>query len=218
VDEVGGGTGFKYRLPRFEDYPVTAIFKGQPDNPILATVLDHALPATITWSAMSEPGVCQSRIVRWEVLHGLPVGGPIPMHFHIGNPSQWAAGFVVRFWSEDGTDWVGNFQHDNTGRTLILDWPEASAIAVDAAGCVYLVDTADPAEYSVIGLRSFGGGITLNQDRTKLFVADRHIIHAYGTDRRQLWKSAGLGGSIASITGCLNGVLSVEVAEKTGPW
>lgn len=47
--------------------------------------------------------------VGWEVLTGLPGDGPIPYHFHLGHPSPWAEGLVVRFWKADGSSWVGNF-------------------------------------------------------------------------------------------------------------
>ena len=47
-----------------------------------------------------------SRIARWEILPGLPGDGPVPKHFHTGHPTPWAEGFVVRFWNDDGTEWV----------------------------------------------------------------------------------------------------------------
>ena len=61
-----------------------------------------------------------SRIVRWEVLAGLPGEGPIPHHFHLGHPTPWKEGFVVRFWNQDGSEWVGNSQGGFLGHSGIL--------------------------------------------------------------------------------------------------
>jgi hypothetical protein len=67
-------------------------------------------------------------VVRWEILKGLPSEGPIPKYFHKGHPTPWAEGFVVRFWNEDGTEWVGNFQGGSGSIGTVVDSPEATMI------------------------------------------------------------------------------------------
>lgn len=156
-----------------------------------------------------------SQIVRWEILNGLPGEGPIPKHFHLGHPTPWAEGFVVRFWKADGSEWVGNFQGGGFGHTELVAWPEANAIVVIAADNLYLVDSQDPGKYVTLGPQCLVSGAILNEDRTKLFVAEQYRVIAYGRDRRPIWESKGLGGLIISI-GRMGGVLAVEVEPEMG--
>jgi hypothetical protein len=165
---------------------------------------------------MKEPESNMSRVVRWEVLPGLPGEGPIPMHFHLGQQTPWREGFVVRFWNADGSEWIGNFQGTGIGQTEVIDWPEASAVAVIAGKNFYLVAVRNLAEYCTLGPRSMVSGATFNEDRTTLFVADSYSILAFGTDRRIRWKSNAPGGLVVSMTGCKNGELLIYIDPETG--
>jgi hypothetical protein len=54
------------------------------------------------------------RIVRWEILKGLPGEGLIPKYFHMGHPTPWAEGFVVRFWNEAmQTSWIVRLRNEH---------------------------------------------------------------------------------------------------------
>src|SRR5258708_6630635 len=135
-----------------------------------------------------------SRIVRWEILRGLPGEGPTPQHFHVGHPTPWTEGYVVRFWNDDGTQWVGNFKRGTSGHTAIVHWPEANAVAVDAAGFLYLINAGDLDDYSTTGSGCYAARTAFNEDRTRLFIACGYSIQSYCTDRKLQWESNGLGG------------------------
>jgi hypothetical protein len=64
------------------------------------------------------------RIVRWKILEGLPGEGPAPKYFHVGHPTPWAEGVAIRFWHEDGTEWIGNFQGGAFRYSNVALWPE----------------------------------------------------------------------------------------------
>ena len=85
-----------------------------------------------------------SRIVRWGALPGLSGEGPAPKHFHLKRPTPWSEGFVVRFWNQDGSEWVGNFQGLQDWSTRVVLWPEADFIVVLAMDNFYLVDAGNP--------------------------------------------------------------------------
>lgn len=119
----------------------------------------------------------------------------------------------MRFWNGDGSEWVGNFQAGGSGLSEVVNWPEANAIAVIATDNLYLVDARDPADY--VTLQGVVSGAILNEDRTKLFVAERYEVIAYGRDRTPVWQSKGLGGIVISISDT-GGVLAVEVEEEMG--
>jgi len=121
-----------------------------------------------------------SRIVRWEILKGLPTEGPIPKYFHLGHPTPSSEGFVVRFWNADGTDWVGNFRC-GWGLGTVVDWPEASILIVIAYGACYFLQKSDPLRYV-----HHGSGVTsalLDETRMLLILAYQGgDLFAYGHD------------------------------------
>lgn len=155
------------------------------------------------------------RIVRWEVLSGLPGDGPIPFHFHLGHPTPWAEGFVVRFSNHDGTKWVGNFQGGYLGHSDVVLWPGANAVAVIAGGYCYFIDAGNPASYSTLGSQCQVSDTSFDEQRQMFFVTDSYWIYAYDVRRRPIWKN-GPGEDITKIVSCRGGVLTVEVEEETG--
>lgn len=154
--------------------------------------------------------------VGWEVLTGLPGDGPIPYHFHLGHPSPWAEGLVVRFWKADGSSWVGNFQGLQDWSTKVVLWPEADSIAVLAMDSFYLVDASRPENYATLDSQHLVDDIVLGEEHEMLFVATSTSILAFGKDRRQIWTRSDLGGFDAQLTQCANGTLTIEVEEELG--
>jgi hypothetical protein len=155
-------------------------------------------------------------IVRWETLAGLPGDGPTAYYFHSGHPTPWKEGFVVRFWNQDGTGWVGNFQGlQNRGAKVVL-WPEADSVIVVAMDAFYLLDAHNPDNYVTLGSVGPVDDVMLDGDHMHLFVSESEQIRGYGRDRRLLWTRSGLGGYDAQLKGCAEGVLTVEVEEELG--
>jgi hypothetical protein len=122
----------------------------------------------------------------------------------------------VRFWNDDGEEWVGNFQGRQDWSTKIVLWPEAQSIVVLAMDNFYLVDETSPDRY--VTLDSFGlvDDVMLDEERKLLFVAESTAIHAYGQDRRLLWSQTALNGYDAQLQSCATGVLTVDVEEELG--
>jgi hypothetical protein len=76
----------------------------------------------------------------YEVLPGLPAYGPLAEPFSPTGQGKHREGLVVRFTSETGESWAGNFQRDLGGIDRIVDHPNGSAIIVIAGGQGYIVD------------------------------------------------------------------------------
>lgn len=145
----------------------------------------------------------------------MPGDGPVPKHFHLGHPTPWTEGFVVRFWNVDGSEWVGNFQHGGFGQNEITAWPEANAVVVVAACNFYLVNVADPTRFASVGPQSVVSRAILNEDHTTLYVAEEHRVIAYGLDLEPIWQSKRLGGIVISIED-RSSVIEVEIEEELG--
>jgi hypothetical protein len=164
----------------------------------------------------ANPGTT-GRIVRWEILPGLPGNGPVPKHFHTGHPTPWAEGFVVRFWNADGSEWVGNFEPWWSGCSKLVDWPEANSIAVIAGGNFYLIDARNPDCYSTLGPHPHrpANDIGFDEQRQTIFVAGGYFVYTFDMQRRLLWEK-GRGGYINRIVSCRESVLTVEIDPETG--
>ena len=158
------------------------------------------------------------QIVRWEVLPGLPGEGPVALHFHTGHRTPWAEGTVIRFWSEDGTNWVGNFKGRQDRNAKVLVWPEADAIVVQAMDNLYLVDARSPESYTSVPSPEFAlvEHLMFDAERRMLFVAANTTIYAYGQDRRLAWTLRISNGYDALLLECVDDVLTVDVEEELG--
>ena len=86
--------------------------------------------------------------MKFEKLPGLPPYGPMAHTF--GGPHH-SEGLVVRFSSEAGEDWIGNF-HGGYGRAdEILEHPDRRRVIVLSCGQGYLVDPSAPEETATFG-------------------------------------------------------------------
>src|SRR5437899_214164 len=79
---------------------------------------------------------------KWtsEVLPGLPAYGPMAEPFSATGRGKHREGLVLRFTSEAGESWVGNFQRSGNGIDYVVDHPNGSSIVVIAGGQAYTVD------------------------------------------------------------------------------
>jgi hypothetical protein len=152
-------------------------------------------------------------LANWAILPGLRGEGPIPHHFHVGHPTPWSEGLVVRFENADGSHWVGNFQCGSWSPIEVVPWPESASILVNAGGLGYLINTYDPTDYCVVG--AWGTLTAFDSNRTTMFVACGSDVQAYGRDRKLAWCSNGLAGLVVSLA-VAEGSLVVEVEEEMG--
>ena len=163
--------------------------------------------------AETSPG----RIARWEVLKGLPGEGPIPRYFHAGHPTPWAEGFVVRFWNEDGTDWVGNFQGGWWGVPSIYDLPDSSLLFVIAYGAYYLVPKSDPGQYVC---HRHGVTAALVYEEGLLIVAYQGgDLAAYERDGKQAWVRESIAVDGIRLQSCADGIITADIEyDYDGSW
>ncbi len=158
-----------------------------------------------------------NRIVRWEVLQGLPSDGPLPKHFHSGHPTPWAEGFVVRFWNDDGTEWVGNFQ-GQWGVESVFDLPESTVLIVIADGACYFLPKSDPERYTC-----HGHGVTsalVDEEGTLLILAYRGgDLVAYGRDGTRVWVRDSFAVVGIELKSCTDGIVTVDIEyDYEGSW
>jgi hypothetical protein len=165
---------------------------------------------------MSEPHSTPGEIVRWETLPGLPGDCPIPKHFHLGRPTPWSVGFVVRFWNVDGTEWVGNFQIGVTYFSGIVEMPAGKLLVIVARGACYFLPVNDPETFRVESgevinsLLSEEGSLILGHPTGEISFFDRT-----GTLR---WSRNDLGADELVLRSCASGVVVAYVQDWEGNW
>jgi len=167
---------------------------------------------------MGEPKASTSQIIRWEILPGLPGEGPVPKHFHLGHPTPWAEGFVVRFWNEDGIEWVGNFNKGVTPFGSVLDFSEAEIIVVIASGACYFVPKTEPERYTTFG--SGVKGALFDERRTLLILAHAGgDLAAYDRTGATVWKHENLSAGGIRLKSCDGGIITAEIEyDYEGQW
>ncbi len=144
--------------------------------------------------------------MKIERLAGLPGEGPLPRHYHLGHPTPWSEGYVVRVTDSRGASWVGNFQEGYSYYREVVPWPEARIFVVIAAGACYLVSAADPDKYNCY--QTTVTGILFNEDRTQLFAADYSDLYAYDRTGAIIWKCESLGVDGVVLNGCTSGFIT----------
>lgn len=107
--------------------------------------------------------------------------------------------------------WTGVFECAR-GRNLdVLSWENAHALVVAAANAVYIVDPRNPELFSGVEAPVGISGVTFDESREHMFVADSLRVYAFSSDRLFQWISEPLDGYDAHLRGCGGRVLAVEL-------
>ncbi len=79
---------------------------------------------------------------RYEILAGLPAYGPMYKSIPNSGKNIYSEGFVVRFFKDDGTDWVANFtgKEGMDRQPEIIELPKKRFLLIIVQGCVYILD------------------------------------------------------------------------------
>jgi len=177
---------------------------------VLSSCSSAVVQVGLLFSNLMSADANMSRILRWEILPGLPGEGPIPKHFHFGHPTPWAEGFVTRFWNVDGSEWVGNFQGGIIGLNAVLEWAEADCVVLFARGACYFIPAGKPDRYENHGTDAMYA--LFDELRTLLIVAyeDGDLI-AFDRSGTKRWIREGFGAFGVVLQSCELGVVVAEV-------
>ena len=76
---------------------------------------------------------------RYEILKGLPSYGPMYIPISEDGIPFYYEGFVVKFYKNNGTNWVANFKCGNSNFQAVFDYPKQDRIVVFANGICYIM-------------------------------------------------------------------------------
>ena len=135
----------------------------------------------------------------------------------MGHATPWSEGYVVRFWHQNGSNWVANFQGE-TGADGIFDLPGAESLLVIAHGSIYVLPKADPEScvYRGAGVRE----VWLEPQHQLLILAYAGgDLEAIGSDGKVVWARPDFAVDGLHIQSCIDGILTVDVEyDYYGSW
>ena len=141
---------------------------------------------------------------NYEKLESLPTYGPIHISVTENNENYFSAGFPIRFFKNDKTNWVANFKPGWTELNEIFEIVNQSNLIVIAGGMFYLMNPENEKPIKAFGggferyLKSKNGKIIL-QDQTDLTVIEPNGEH--WSSERISWdgiKNLKLNGNLIS--------------------
>ena len=91
---------------------------------------------------------------RYEILESLPAYGPMYIPISENEEQFYSEGFVVKFYKNDGTEWVANFKAGWSDFSKIFDFPEKDVIVVFANGFGYVMNPNQEKPLMTIGTMS----------------------------------------------------------------
>lgn len=122
---------------------------------------------------------------KYEILDGLPPYGPMYIPISKSAEKFYNEGFVVRFFRNDGSNWVGNFKTGWTKYSDVFELPNTDKIIVIAYGQGYIITTEDQRT-----IATFGIGITkiIRTDNDRFIAVDQTDL-AIIEDDGTIWRS-----------------------------
>ncbi len=117
---------------------------------------------------------------KYEILDGLPPYGSMYIPISESGEEFYNEGFVVRFFRNDGSNWIGNFKTGWTKYSDVFELPNTDKIIVIAYGQGYIMTTEEQRPFATLGI---GIAKILRTDNNRFIAADQTdltIIEADG--------------------------------------
>lgn len=102
---------------------------------------------------------------RYEILDGLPTYGPMYIPISESGEAFYSEGFPVRFYKDDGTDWVANFKPGWTRLKQVIEFENSPNLLIIALGECYIMNPNDVKPISVFGV-----------DYSNIFISNDNIV------------------------------------------
>ncbi|KAA5537750.1 hypothetical protein [Paenimyroides baculatum] len=123
---------------------------------------------------------------QFEVLKSLPAYGPMYIPINTDGEDFFSEGFVIKFYTKDGTNWVANFKTGWTNYYDVFDYPKFNIVIVIAGGYVYVMS---PENKKPIVSYELAVEHALNHNNKNLIFSDSTEIFYYNIYENSLWCS-----------------------------
>ena len=121
---------------------------------------------------------------QFEILKSLPSYGPMYIPINTDGEGYFSEGFVVKFYTKDGTNWIANFKPGHTNYYDVFDYPRFNIVIVIAGGYVYVMSPENKKPIISYELKIEQALIHTNQN---LILADSTKVFYYNIFENSLW-------------------------------
>ena len=148
---------------------------------------------------------------KFEILESLPTNGPMYIPISENGEKFYSEGFVVKFFKDDGTEWVANFATDY-GIDKVFEYSDRNLIIVFASGAGYVMNPNNEKP-----LKFFGSMIKdVFQTKTgDLICIDEIGIEIFDPKTCEIWKSERISWDGFKDLTFENGIVSGKTFDPT---
>ena len=123
---------------------------------------------------------------RYEILNSLPVYGPMYIPISVNGEPFYSEGFAVRFYKDNGTEWIANFQPGWSNLNKVFDYPDKDMIVVFASGFGYVMNPNQEKPIMTIG--SLAREVFQNKNGDIISIND-FDIEIFNSQTLEIWTS-----------------------------
>ncbi len=143
----------------------------------------------------------------------------MPVHLHMGRPTPWSEGIVVRVDPDHSEAWTVNAQGGDGYTSKIVEWGEARCVVLIAKGACYLIRPDAHAEWQLI--EPWSSDCLLTPDQTLALILTFDGITVLSQKGHVEWRrSLGIDGiEITHLTkDIIEGVACIDPPDDWVPF
>jgi len=160
---------------------------------------------------------------RYKILKGLPTYGDMAIPITSNDELFVSEGYVVKFYKDDGTEWIANFQMGWTDTSKVIDYKNSNLMIVIAGGTAYIMN---PNNIQPLKIITYGITEVLSMDDGKFIIANETTLTILNKNGEIEWhseymswdgiKDLKLDGNI--VTGYAYNIFAYEDLDIDNSW
>ncbi len=151
---------------------------------------------------------------KYEILNSLPSYGPMSIPISESGKKFYYEGFVVRFYKDDGTEWIVNFDSGWEGIDKVFEYSKENLIVVFAGGTGYVMNPNKEKPIKIIG---HGTDQVFQVNSGELICIDNIKIQLFNPKTSDIWISEQISWDGFKELSFENGIIKGKSFDPTNP-
>lgn len=94
----------------------------------------------------------------------------------IGGQPFFSEGFIVEFFKDDGTSWIGNFARQGVGSDAVYEYSKNNRVVVYAGGQLYVMDPNSSKPIEVLGYNKYNRLVAVDNSNSQVVMYNYNRI------------------------------------------
>jgi len=160
---------------------------------------------------------------RYKILKGLPTYGDMAIPITSNDELFVSEGYVVKFYKDDGAEWIANFQMGWTETSKVIAYTNSNLIMIIVGGTAYIMN---PNTMQPLKIITYGITEVLSMDDGKFIISNETTLAILDKNAEIEWHSKYIGwdgikdlkldGNI--VTGYAYNVFAYEELDTKSSW